>query len=96
MISQSFLLADFLADNAMPILGLMASVLVAVLGGVIHLVIAIAKLNTTTQFLKEKMDDMGKASVTSRDSVREEVEKLKVRVNGFEVALARCTPGQAH
>lgn len=92
MIPQPFILADFMAENAMPILGLISSILVAVLGGIIHLVIAIAKLNTTTQFLKEKMDDMGKASVTSRDSVRDEVEKLKSRLNGLDVALAKCIP----
>lgn len=85
------MLADFLADNTPAVIG----ACLTIIGGLVHLVIAVTRLTTSVEFIKDRMDSMGKDSTTNRDSIREKVERLEQRMNGVDVALAKCQGVQA-
>jgi predicted negative regulator of RcsB-dependent stress response len=82
------ILADFWSENAVAIiLGVISS-----FGGLVAWLTKIARqmtrLEAGQEFIIENMKRMGNDSTTSRDSVREELERVKTQVHGLEITLA--------
>lgn len=88
-----YILADFVEQNAVAIIFGMLSCAGGLIGWLTKLAKQMTRLEAGQEFIIEKMKSMGNDSVTNRDSVREDLEKLKTTVNSLQLEWAKWQGG---
>ena len=83
------MLADFITDHGAEIVFGILALGGGLVGWLTKLTRQMTRLESGQEFIIENMKRMGNDSTTSRDSVREELERVKLRQNGLELEWAK-------
>lgn len=87
------ILADFVEQNAVAIIFGALSIIGGGATWLTKIARQMTRLEAGQEFLIENMKRMGNDSTSSRDSVREELERVKTRQNGLELEWAKWQGG---
>lgn len=90
---MQFIIADFVAENAVAIVFGALTCAGGLVGWLTKLARQMTRLESGQEFIIENMKRMGNDSTTNRDSVKEELERVKQRQNGLELEWAKWQGG---
>lgn len=89
------ILADFVTDHGVEIVFGILSCAGGLVGWLTKLARQMTRLEAGQEFLIENMKRMGNDSTTNRDSVREDLERVKQQMNSLQLDWAKWQGGHA-